>query len=133
MNIVGPANQMQNASDSSGSGHASSRASGHTASHTASHISSDETAGKGKSTGAFFTGAPLSGQVSVIDHAKQGGTRLKRSAIPVDSNGPSGNGGGSANSHELPLGGFLEEGAAKTSISLSLTRQYTFGRPCFDR
>ncbi len=72
--------------------------------------------GSASSRGAFFSGSPLSGQVSVMDHVKAGGTRLKRKTIPVDnSGGPPGDGDndGLANSHQLPLGGRVEDGGAK--------------------
>jgi len=68
-----------------------------------------------RSNGSVFGLAPLSGQVSVVDHLKGGGTRLKRATIPIDRSSGAQNavGDGVANSHQLPLGGFLQDSAAK--------------------
>jgi hypothetical protein len=69
-------------------------------------------AGTAGSRGGFFSGSPLSGGVSVIDHVKAGGTRLKRTTIPVDNSAGQPT-DGVANSHQLPLGGRVEDGGDK--------------------
>ncbi len=70
--------------------------------------------GQDQSKSSFFGGNPLSGQVSVIDHVKPGGMRLKRAKVPAgDSSSTASQGDGVANSHNLPLGGLADENAGK--------------------
>ncbi|MBU6453272.1 MAG: hypothetical protein KGS72_15930 [Cyanobacteria bacterium REEB67] len=53
----------------------------------------------------FFSSAPLSGGVTVIDHLKPNGMRLKRATVPSDVSAASQR---PANHHELPLTGDIE-------------------------
>lgn len=75
----------------------------------------DASAGARDTTkGSFFGGMPLSGNVSVIDRVREGGMRLKRAKLQADATDTTAGGGDDvANSHKLPLGGLVEEGATK--------------------
>jgi hypothetical protein len=58
-----------------------------------------------ESKSSFFSSSPLSGGVTVIDHLKPNGMRLKRATVPGEVSSASQR---PANHHELPLTGNIE-------------------------
>jgi len=77
---------------------------------------SNHSAKGAKKGSSFFAGAasPLTGGVSVIDHVKQGGMRLKRATIPLETTGAMPHmGEGPVNNHNLPLTGSIDDGSMK--------------------